>query len=88
MRRFRLNLIRARKALGWSQRKLAEKIQVSANALSRLENGSNDGHPSTWALLSAITGVPVYKLRELHEVDYLGETDKKGPDGVAGDARG
>ena len=71
----RLNLIKARKAMGYNQKQMAEAMNCRHHTLAQLENGRSRGHTSTWAIISTFTGVDAATLRELVEVPDDAEPD-------------
>ena len=54
-----------RKRLGMTQEQLAERIGVSAQAVSKWENGTSDPSTSNLCALAKLYGIPVEEL--LHE---------------------
>ncbi len=65
-------LFRYRKAAGWTQEELAQKLGNSAKAISKWENGASKPTTEMLRKLSALYGIPVEDLLRIKE-----ETGKK-----------
>lgn len=61
----RENLKAARKAAGFTQQQLAEKLDISERHYQRIENGKSNGTFVMWDALEDITGVHQRILREI-----------------------
>jgi transcriptional regulator with XRE-family HTH domain len=62
LRLFSKNIRDYRARRSWSQAELAERINVSVNFLSDIENSRKWASPSTMVKLSQVFGVEVYEL--------------------------
>jgi transcriptional regulator with XRE-family HTH domain len=64
-------LVKLRKQNGWSQENLAEKLNVSRQAVSRWENGTAQPDASNILILSKLFGVTAdYLLNDDYESDF------------------
>ena len=55
-------IIRLRKRNGWSQEELAEKMNVSRQAVSKWENGTSEPNTSNLMALARLYGIPAEDL--------------------------
>jgi transcriptional regulator with XRE-family HTH domain len=59
-----VNLLKMRRAMGWSQRHLASRVGVTRPTIANLESGRKRGSLALWDRLEDTFGVPQRWLRK------------------------
>lgn len=66
----RENLKKARRAAGFTQQQMADKLEISLRHYQFIESGKRTGDFTLWDSLEDLLGIHQRKLREISEIHH------------------